>query len=344
MKWQWSLLSLALLGTAAQAQEAAPKTTTPAEGMPVSSGTSCMTAEGCSPTLFPADCERPSGFLYGNHEFDNFIGWMSNLFQNIDPRSVTEIAPVFGNGWVSSSGPLLAGNMQVYGAALNLALSERLCVGLNQGGYAAADFNGKGNGLFRDRFGLLHNRLDFAGQREGWLNLGGFAQYTLIEDVPDQFLLTAGMRIEVPTGSQAMFQGNGPVHLAPYATIGKEFGDFHVLATAGYLFPTASGTATTNLFYGNIHFDRQFFGWLYPLIEFNWNYHTTSVAPDLPIRRGFIDFDNFESTGNIVTLAAGADAVLVKGRVEFGAVYSTPIATQRDFNANGLLVKLVLRY
>ena len=29
---------------------------------------------------------------------------------------------------------------------------------------------------------------------EGFLNLGGFVQYTLVADVPNQFLVTGGMR------------------------------------------------------------------------------------------------------------------------------------------------------
>jgi hypothetical protein len=31
-------------------------------------------------------------------------------------------------------------------------------------------------------------------------------------------------------------------------------------------------------------------------------------------------------------------------RLEVGAVYTTPLATQRNFDANGLLVQMVLRY
>ena len=46
---------------------------------------------------------------------------------------------------------------------------------------------------------------------------------------PDQFLVTGGLRYEVPAGSYEAFQGHGPVHLAPYLTAGKEFGLFHVL-------------------------------------------------------------------------------------------------------------------
>jgi hypothetical protein len=43
-------------------------------------------------------------------------------------------------------------------------------------------------------------------------------------------------------------------------------------------------------------------------------------------------------------LAVGANAVLVRDRLELGAVYSTPLATQRSFDFGGLLVKMVIRY
>jgi hypothetical protein len=57
-----------------------------------------------------------------------------------------------------------------------------------------------------------------------------------------------------------------------------------------------------------------------------------------------IDFDNFEATGNILTMAVGANAVLVKELLEIGAVYSTVLAAQHGFEANGLLVKMTLRF
>jgi hypothetical protein len=174
-------------------------------------------------------------------------GDLQQAAQFVGVQSAPDVAPV----------NVRVAGLQVYGAGLNVALSDRLSFGLNQGGYAAADFNGNEPGLFRDRLGVLRDRRGFAGQRDGWLNLGGFLQYTLIQDVPNQFLLTAGLRLEVPSGSAAIFQGYGPVHLAPYLTFGKEFGKFHVLGTGGYQFPTASGDATTYLFYANFHLDRR---------------------------------------------------------------------------------------
>jgi hypothetical protein len=40
----------------------------------------------------------------------------------------------------------------------------------------------------------------------------------------------------------------------------------------------------------------------------------------------------------------GANAVLVKERLEIGAVYTTVLAAQYDFEANGLLVKMMRRF
>jgi hypothetical protein len=280
-----------------------------------------------NPTIFEeAGPGREGGLLTGNQNFQNFIPFISNPIQSIDPRSLTYFYPIFASSWVSPFPPLPSGNFQLYGAGLTVALSDRLSAGVNQGGYAVGEFG-------------RHSR-------DGWLNLGGFGQYTLIADAEDQFLLTAGLRWEAPSGEASVFQGHGPAHLAPYFTGGKEFGEFHVLGTFGYQFPTGSAASSTSLFYFNIHFDRRFFGWLYPLIEFNWTYHTTNISGQPLSERtgGFFDFGDFSGTGNIVLMAVGFDAVLVQNKLEAGIVYNTSIATQHDFDVNGLLVKVVLRY
>jgi hypothetical protein len=343
MKWQWSLLLPTLFAAPALAQQPQPlaATTPPGPVIDAAEPPACPTA------LF--NCPPGSGGdrLSGNHNFVNFINWMSNPLQNIDPRAVTAIYPIFLNEWVSNTPPIPNGDFQVYAPAVTIALSERFAIGLCQGGYAAAEFSR--NPIDSQRLMALDpagrfRDVEVGGDRQGWLNLGGFLQYTLVEDVENQFLLTGGLRWEAPCGSHDVFQGHGPAHLAPYFTAGQEFGKFHILATTGYQFPAGPGDDNTQLFYANVHFDRQVFGWLYPLVEFNSIYHTTSVNFGLLTRRGFIDMGNFEATGNIVSLAAGANAVIIPERLEFGAVYTTVIASQRNFDANGLIVKMTYRY
>jgi hypothetical protein len=381
MRHGWGLLILVLAVTPAAAQQPLPAS-------PALAGTAVWPGEmlwAPGPTM-PEDGPA-CGHLEGEHPFAGFIGFMSNPLQNIDPRAVNEIYPIFASAWTSEAGPVPSSDFQLYGAGLTIAPTDRLAIGLNQGGYADVHLSTEDANLLtavaqlgRQRVldllrrnptavgALLRSRglgagdllrlerlasfdpsgrfagVEAGGNRSGWLNLGGFAQYTVIEDAADQFLLTAGLRVEAPAGSHDIFQGHGPAHLAPYLTVGKGFGCYHVLATSGYYFPAGPGDDTTDFFYADLHVDRQCFGWLYPLVEFNWDYHTTSASIDLPARRGFFNFGNFESSGNILTMAVGANAVLVPQKLECGAVYLTSLATQRDFSVNGLLVKVVFYY
>ncbi len=285
-----------------------------------------------------------TGFLTGNRSFQNFIGFISNPIQSIDPRAETIIWPMFGSAWANgNSAALPDGNMQAYGAGLTVALSDRLAVGLSQGGYAVVNLSSNRVGILNS-LGLPVPDREAGGLREGWLNLGGFAQYTLIADVERQFLLTAGMRWEAPSGATQLFQGGAnPAYLAPYVTVGKEFGCVHVLATGGYEFPAGEGNATTNTFYLNVHVDRKI-GWLYPLVEFNGEFHTTSVNLNLAPRHDVLDLGTFDTSGNSVTMAAGANAVLVPGKLELGAVYLRPLNSNDHFEFSGVLVKMVYRY
>jgi hypothetical protein len=247
------------------------------------------------------------------------------------------------------------GDVQLYGAAATLALSERLAIGLNQGGFAHMDLSHdhlkrivsdpRFQALPPDRRARIFDIAN-GGDLDGFLNLGGFAQYTFIDDVPNQFLMTGGVRLMVPCGAHEVFQGYGPAEMSTYLTGGKELGKFHVLGTVGYEFPIGPGSDNEQFFFANVHVDRQMFGWLYPLVEFNCIYHSVSVGAnlELPTRHGFADFNDFSATGNRVFLAVGANAVLVPERLEFGAVYTTNIASQNDVNVNGLLVKMTIRY
>ena len=343
-----SLLVLLVITVSIRAQNSSPSPISAEEVFSDGNSEEIVIPENYSGDFFgnPALLQdRPQSRLTGTRDFSNFIGFLGNPLQNIDPRAVTQLWPMFGSAWTSSTGPLPDTSFQLYGAGLNIALSERFSFGMNQGGFADVDISRRQfprlsqldpDGRFRD--------ISRGGSRSGWLNLGGFFQYTFIQDVPRQFLLTGGLRWEAPAGSYEIFQGRGPVHLAPYITTGKEIGNYHVLATTGYQFPAGSGRDIVNLFYANLHLDRQCFGWLYPLVEMNWSYHTRSVDFDLPTRQGFFNFGNYESSGNMLAMGVGANAVLIRDRLEYGMLYSRSLATQRDFSFDGLIAKMVIRY
>ena len=264
------------------------------------------------------------GCLTGDKGFRNFIGYVSNPTLAVDPRSLTQVLPVYDYVSTRALRRLIpAGEFNVLGPALSIAVTERLNVGLTNGGYVFTSF---------------------PRHRSGWLDIGGYAQYTVIRDVPNQFLATVGLGWTVPSGSSSIFQGAPPAYLAPYVTVGKEFGDFHVLSTTGFKFPAGSGKVESETFYGTVHLDRRCFGWLYPLVEFNWTATAKNVNLDLPFVPDIIGLDSFTATGAIITIAPGLNAVLIQDKLEIGAVYQTPIASQNHIHFNAFLVKMVLRY
>jgi hypothetical protein len=269
---------------------------------------------------------------------------MSDPLQNIDPRSLTQVVPLFVSSWVGTTPALPDLNGQVYGPAISLAISDRFSIGMNQGGYAVlhVDKNDRRAELLNQ---FAPNRgAEFGGTRDGFLNLGGYAQYTFIKDVENQFLATAGLRVVAPCGSYEVFQGIGPARLAPYLTVGKEFGNFHLLGTAGYQFAARSGANGLDVFYLNAHLDRQCFGWIYPLVEVSWTQHTSSVNVDTATRDGIISLGSFESTGNTALVSVGVNLVLIRDRLEFGGAYTRSVGTQHNIDIDSMIVKLVLRY
>lgn len=319
MRWSVGLCAAALLGSVGLAQT--PPT------LVESPSTIVASPEQASPIVeeyqFRDALASSAGRFASDDAFPRFIGFMSNPVQSIEPRAVTQMWPIFGSTWVSPGPNLPSGHVQAYGAGLNLALSERFSIGFTQGGYATSHFREN---------------------RDGWLDLGGYAQYMVVRDVPNQFLVTAGLRWNAPSGEAEVFQGAGPAHLAPYLTLGKELGEFHLLATTGYQFPVGGGRSPSRVYYANVHLDRRVACWLYPLVEVNYSHADSEFALPDGLDRGFFNFGSFESSGTMVSLAVGANAVLVQNRLEVGAVYATPLSAPGELDFNGLLMKMIVRF
>ena len=80
------------------------------------------------------------------------------------------------------------------------------------------------------------------------------------------------------------------------------------------------------------------------LVELNAIYHSTSIDFNNPNTLDLFSFGSFETSGNLVNLSVGANAVIVPERLELGAAYTTPISSQRNFDFSGVIVKMVIRY
>lgn len=287
-----------------------------------------FSVEETTPIVGGADAEA-RGFLQSDRAFEGFIGPISNPILTKDPRSLTEIRPLFISNKIDPASPFGSGSFQVYALQLRLALTERLTFIADKDGYAV--LNPKG-----------------APSTGGWLNLAAGLKYTLIRDVDNQFLAAGTLMFEPQTGEGKVFQNQGTGVFSVIGTAAKEFGSsVHLLGNMGYQFPV-DVSQNSSFYFLSAHLDKQMFGWLYPLIEMNWYHYLSSgnrgIPPAVGEGDGLINIGTSGVAGNdLVTTAIGAKARL-SWNAELGAAWEFPISTRHDLINNRVLAELILRY
>ncbi|AMV28166.1 hypothetical protein VT84_27415 [Gemmata sp. SH-PL17] len=274
-------------------------------------------------------CTAPVRRLFqSDHEFDGFVGPVSNPVFSKDPRSNSYARFLFINNNIPASHPLGGGNIQVYALQTNLAVTERLSI-------------------IAEKDGLAHFATRNAPSQTGFLNLAAGLKYTFYRNVETQTLAAAGFLYEIPSGEAKVLQNHGAGSFAPFVSFGQEFAQkWHYLQTTGYYFPVNNAQGSSFL-YNSFHVDRQVLGWLYPLAELNWFWYT-SGGKRLPTAIGEGDgLLNLGTRGqagaHLVTAAFGAKAVLSKN-YSIGAVFEVPLSNRHDVLNQRLTVELIARY
>lgn len=273
------------------------------------------------------DCSTRKPFE-SDHEFDTFIGPITNPILAKDPRSNTYLRGLFINNNLPGDHALGGGSAQIYALQANVALTERLS-------------------LIADKDGLA--RIDTAGgvNETGWLNLAAGLKYTFLRDVENQTLAAAGFLFEVPTGGANVFQNHGSGTLTGFLTAGQRLGEtIHVLNTVGYQ-QAMNTNFNSSFIYNSFHIDKAFGGWFYPLAElnvFHWTGSGDRLPPFVGEGDGLLNLGTQGVSGNtLVTLAFGAKAKL-NCNLEFGAAYEFPISDRKDIMENRLVTELIIRY
>lgn len=283
---------------------------------------------GEAPPLVPgvfAEARRP---FESDHEFDGFVGPLSNPIQTKDPRSLTEARLLFLNNWGHRGTPVLGtGSFQVYALQLRVALTERLQ-------------------LFADKDGIVRLSPQDGRSVTGLANIAAGFKYALIRDVENQFLATAVVQYEAPTGYANIYQNQGSGNLAAYLVLGKEFwDDWHALVQFGQ--NTRLHKSTGGYFLTSAHIDRRF-GKFVPFYEANWIYYNQS-GTFLPASVGI------EGGGLLMLGTAGVigeslvtNAVGFKynfnPHAELGVAYEFKISDPSMLLNDMLLAEFILRY
>jgi hypothetical protein len=235
-----------------------------------------------------------------DHAFDVFSSPVTNPFYFVDPRSLTEIKPLFIWQKTPSSNAIFAGSNNFYiGANGGVALTERISLTLNKLGWVFIDPNNPVPPDFANNNGF------------GEVHLG--PKFTIVRNDTSNTLVALGLIFEIPTGSSGVQQDTGSLSLDPYISFAQNFlrssyGSFNFMNTTGYSFGMDS--QRTDFLYSSFHldFDVGNLKKIYPLIEFNYIYYTSNGgARPLNFEGGnmFNYGSTMVSSTSLLTMAAG---------------------------------------
>jgi hypothetical protein len=278
--------------------------------------------------------ERKDWFR-SDHAFDGFISPVSNPFLFEDPRSLTEVRPLFIYQKIPSKQPnFKGGDIFFYGTQARVAFTDRFSFTFNKIGGVAVN-SGSGSAV-RDATGFA----------ELWFG----PKYTFLRGEETGSLLAGGLMFQVPTGSDRAFQDTGSLSLVPYVTYGQNFGrnlpfgSLNGIITTGY--SVATDSKRNDYFYLSAHIDLDYRNnhKFYPLAELNFLIDTTNG--DSPIAAGGRDLLGLggQSKGaGLLTGALGARYKITEW-AQVGGAFELPFAGPRDLFRYRFTLDFSLRY
>jgi hypothetical protein len=277
-----------------------------------------------------------SGLFKSDHFCDDsLISPVTNPFFFEDPRSLTEIKPLF----LIQEAPKAhgGGNDEFYGLQGRLALTERLSLVINKLGIVS---------LNPDQANAGYDK------KTGFAEVNFGPKFTFWRDENLRNAAAVGLNIEAPIGSKSVFQDTGTLGLDPYVTYGQSFGrssvgSFDFIGEAGYNF--AVDSKRSEFLHTSLHLDYDVLNahrW-YPLLEMNYFYYTKSGKNTTLNGFDGADLVNFGSTNvgarNFLTIAPGLrykfnENIIAGGAVEF------PLTGQKELQDFRVTLDVIFRY
>src|SRR5262245_9548184 len=287
--------------------------------------------------LITSEGDTPRSRFQSDHGFDELASPVTNPLLFEDPRSLTELRPIFINqGAPSSNSVWRGGQVNYLGLQGRLALTERLSVVFNEIGWIWLDPNGDVPGF---------------ASHSGFAELRVGPKYTFYRCEPSGTVAAAGLTFDIPIGASNVFQDTGDLSLIPYVSVGQNFGrsnygSFNFLGTLGY--SVATDSARTDYLYTSLHLDYDVGNLrkIYPFLEFNY-FHYTSAGNSLPLNfegRDLINFGCTDVGGNTSTSMAVGARYKISEYIQFGGAYEFPVSGHRDLLDYRLTFDVIFRF
>lgn len=274
-----------------------------------------------------------------DHAFDNFVSPVSSPFLAEDPRSLTELRPIFLWQLVPGGNPAYGGGDIFFaGLQARVALTDRVSFVINKLGWIWNQPDNPTGGLTSE-----------TGFGEIWLG----PKFTFWRNDQSGTLMAAGLTFQIPSGSSKVFQDTGSLSLVPYVSFAQNlsflppgWGSFNFMNTTGYAFGTDN--QRTDYFFTTFHLDYDLGGLrkIYPMVELTWvNYTSSGTARPLEFEgRDLFNLGSTDVTGHDdVTLAAGLRYKFNEA-IQIGTAAQFPITGRRDLADFRLTVDMIFRY
>jgi hypothetical protein len=280
---------------------------------------------------------RNGGLFRSDHLFDGFISPVTNPFLFEDPRSLTELRPIFIYQNVPGrEADFRGGHVAYFGAQGRLALTDRWSIVFSKFGGVWTNTNNP-NPAYSDH----------AGFAELWLG----PKWTFYRGEENCSLAAAGLQFQIPVGSANVYQDTGTLSIVPYVSYAKSFlrdfraGAFNFMASTGYAFSV--NNQRSDYYYLSAHLDMDVgnFHRFYPLVELNWFLVTTDGHERLVGAEGRDLFNiGGQAAGTGLLTAAFGGRVKITESAQLGAAFEVPLAGRRDFFQNRFTIDFILRY
>jgi hypothetical protein len=281
------------------------------------------------------DCDYRRWFE-SDHHFDYFASPITNPFLFEDPRSLTEVRPIFMFQTIPDADPnFRGGNIEFYGVQARVAFNDQFSFVIHKLGWISIN---PGSGS---------NQPGGTGFAEVWLG----PKFTFLRDDQNCLLGAGGLIFQIPSGPPRVYQDTGSLSLTPYVSFAKNFlntrfGSFNVMDTFGYSF--ATDKFRSDYLFNSLHLDFDIANndRIYPMLEFHYFQYTISGgARNLGVEgRDLANLGDVNSGGNAnFNIAAGVRFKINEG-TQAGIAVEFPLNNRKDLNAFRLTVDFIWRY
>ncbi|WP_286177663.1 hypothetical protein [Stieleria mannarensis] len=290
---------------------------------------------GCDGCISGCDTGLLGGLIKPSDRcFDDFVSPMINFVHFEDPRTVTELRPIFVNHWVPErigNNIPAGGTIQVLAMQFRIALTERLSLIGTKDGYIWDNTNG-----------ALDTLLD-----DGWASVVAGLKYNLLRDTQSGTIASIGGTYDLP-GSRDSLQdvADGEFHL--FATGGQRLmgGNAHLMSAFGWRVPSDGFLQSESIHWSN-HFDLKLTEKTYFVTEVAWWHWIDSAEGGAALGVAGQDLFNLSTsdvTGNdLVTQNVGLK-FKPNGKTEWGIAYEFPLTEFKDVIEGRLQTELIVRY